>query len=90
MKTAMQDLKEDLQETIKTRGECLNDINDVWLRNIIKDYFEATINNVIKRIDEELLEKEKEQIMEAYRKGYTQAFLETTEPEYYYNETYLE
>jgi len=37
-----------------------------------------------------LLEKEKEQIMEAYRKGYTQAFLETTEPEYYYNETYLE
>lgn len=83
MKTAMQDLKEDLQETIKTGGECLNGINDEWLRNIIKDFLEATINNVIKRIDKELLEKEKEQIIDAFNSGMNSS-------DNYYKDTYLE
>jgi hypothetical protein len=70
--TAMQDLREDLLDTIVTGSDALNEIEDEQIRNGAKTLFQTTINTIISRIDEELLEMEKQQIDDAWDKGYKQ------------------
>jgi hypothetical protein len=59
--TAMQDLRQDLLDTILTGSDALNEIKDEQIRNAAKNLFETTINTIISRIDDELLEMEKQQ-----------------------------
>jgi hypothetical protein len=66
MKTAMQELLDDIQKHIKVD----------WPMNIV---IRTAINNA--------LEKEKEQIIDAYTEGYTNWDSEMTSIEYY-NQTY--
>ena len=68
-KTAMQNLKEDLLETIITGKEALNKIQDVNIKSACKTTLETTIQDIINRIDNELLEMEKDIITEAYSQG---------------------
>ena len=68
-KTAMQNLKDDLLETIITGKEALNEIKDVNIKSACKTTLETTIKDIIKRIDNELLEIEKDIITEAYSQG---------------------
>lgn len=63
--TAMQDLRQDLLDTILTGSDALNEIEDEQIRNAAKNLFETTINTIISRIDDELLEMEKKQIIDA-------------------------
>jgi hypothetical protein len=60
-KTAMQDLRQDLLDTIITGSNALNEIEDEQIKLAAKNLFETTINTIISRIDEELLEMEKQQ-----------------------------
>ena len=61
MKTAMQELRDDLVLTLETGNEALNEINDPFIREACQKLVELTLNEIIKRIDDELLEMEKEQ-----------------------------
>jgi hypothetical protein len=61
MKTAMQELRDDLVLTLETGNEALNEINDPFIREACQKLVELTLNGIIKRIDDELLEMEKEQ-----------------------------
>jgi hypothetical protein len=69
MKTAMQDLREDLQETINTARDSLLEIKNEGIRKACQEVVQLTLKNVIERIDEELLEMEKEQIENAFSDG---------------------
>ena len=90
MKTAMQELRDDLVMTLKTGNEALNEIKDKSIRESCQKVVQLTLESIIKRIDEELLEMEKEQISEAYFKGWScphgEGFPETGEQ--YYNQTF--
>ena len=81
--TAMQDLRQDLLDTIVTGSDYLNEIEDEQIRNGAINLFETTINTIISRIDEELLEMEKQQIIDAYDSKVTETLAEE-----YYNETF--
>jgi hypothetical protein len=72
-KSAMLLLKEDLIETITTGKEALNDIKDVNIKSACKTTLELTIKDIIKRIDEELFEVEKNQMRRIYNQGNTWA-----------------
>jgi hypothetical protein len=61
MKTAMQELRDDLVMTLKTGDEALNEIKDKSIRESCQKVVQLTLESIIKRIDEELLEMEKEQ-----------------------------
>lgn len=63
MKTAMQELRDDLVETLKTGNEALNEIKDKSIRESCQKVVQLTLESIIKRIDEELLEMEKEQMI---------------------------
>jgi hypothetical protein len=67
--TAMQDLREDLQLTVETAKDALLEIENQEIREACQEVVRLTLNNIINRIDEELLEMEKQQIIDAYRKG---------------------
>ena len=69
-KTAMQDLRQDLLDTIVNGIYALNQIEDEQIRNVSKNVFKKTINTIISRIDNQLLELEKQQIIDAYRTGF--------------------
>lgn len=69
MKSAMQDLKEDLLESIDSGTEALQEIEDSYIRNICVIMLKKVMTNVVKRIDEELLEMEKNQIQKTYNAG---------------------
>jgi len=62
MKTAMQELRDDLVTTLKTGDEALNEIKDKSIRESCQKVVQLTLESIIKRIDEELLEMEKEQM----------------------------
>jgi flagellar motor component MotA len=57
MKTAMQELRDDLVLTLETGNEALNEINDPFIREACQKLVELTLNEIIKRIDDELLDK---------------------------------
>ena len=61
MKTAMQDLREDLVLTQVSAKDALLDIENQEIRKACQEVLRLTLNNIIKRIDEELLELEKQQ-----------------------------
>jgi hypothetical protein len=69
MKTAMQELRDDLVATLKTGDEALNEIQDISIRESCQKVVQLTLESIIKRIDEELLEMEKEQMKDAYLRG---------------------
>lgn len=89
-KTAMQNLKDDLLETIITGKEALNGIKDVNIKSACKTTLETTIQDIINRIDNELFEIEKEQIIKAYSSinGFENLLKEDAEK--YYNENYTQ
>ena len=61
----MQELREDLQLTIDTANNALLDIEDKAIRLACQEVVRLTLKNIIKRIDEELLVMEKQQIIDA-------------------------
>lgn len=63
MKTAMQELKSDLLTAIHTCNEALEEIKDLQTRNACQTVVNLTIDNILNRIDTELLEMEKEHII---------------------------
>jgi hypothetical protein len=65
MRTAMQELRDDLVATLKTGDEALNEIQDISIRESCQKVVQLTLESIIKRIDEELLKMEKEQIVNA-------------------------
>lgn len=62
--TAMQDLKEDLILTKSKVKDALLEIENAEIKDACVKVVELTLNNIIKRIDDELLEMEKKQIIE--------------------------
>ena len=69
MKTAMQELRSDLVAAIDTGNKALEEINDLQTREACQAVVNLTIDNILNRIDTELLEMEKEQIMQAFANG---------------------
>jgi NCAIR mutase (PurE)-related protein len=92
----MQELRDDLVATLKMGDEALNEIQDISIRESCQKVVQLTLESIIKRIDEELLEMEKEQIMRTARQCYFEGVrkrAKTTEElieyaEQYYNETF--
>lgn len=85
----MQDLKEDLLDSKILGYEALQEIEDNSIRDICVIIFEKTIKNIVRRIDEELLEMEKEQIIKANNRGYIVGRNDIAESANdYYNETF--
>jgi len=94
--TAMQDLREDLILTKTSAKEALLEIENQKTRKACEDVLRITLNTIIKRIDDELLEIEKEQIFDAYGEGKTNG-MDISHPlsltkeisaEQYYNEQF--
>ena len=85
-KTAMQNLKEDLLETIITGKEALDKIQDVNIKSACKTTLETTIQDIINRIDNELLEMEKNQILDAFEEG----SFDIMHSQEYYDKTYTQ
>jgi uncharacterized protein (UPF0335 family) len=89
MKTAMQELRDDLVKSLKTGNEALNEIIDEKLREICQKVAQLTLESIIKRIDEELLEMEKNQIEDSYLQGFAECDATgIMDCEKYYNETF--
>ena len=88
MKTAMQELKSDLLLAIHTCYESLKEIKDLRTKEACQEVVLMTINNILNRIDNELLEMEKEQIINAFKNGDCNGTFETINGKQYYNETF--
>ena len=84
MKTAMQELKSDLLTAIDTCNEALEEIKDLRTKEACQTVVNLTIDNILNRIDTELLEMEKEQIINAVQ-SYAPEWIDA---EQYYNETF--
>lgn len=72
-KTAMLDLKEDLLKSIETSSIALEDIEDLHVRECCIASVKITLSTIIKRIDNELFEVEKNQMRRIYNQGGTWA-----------------
>jgi hypothetical protein len=83
MKTAMQELRDDLVKSLETGNEALNEITDEKLREICQKVAQLTLESIIKRIDEELLEMEKEQ------KGFSEEQVKQAITNFYMNDMLL-
>jgi hypothetical protein len=83
--TAMQDLREDLIFTQTSAKDALIKIENQEMRKACQEVVRLTLSNIIKRIDEDLLEMEKEQIIDAYDCGFE---ITNVTGEQYYNETF--
>ena len=59
--TVLQELRQDLVDTKLSAKQALENIQNEEKRNACQEVVRLTLNNIIKRIDEELLELEKEQ-----------------------------
>ena len=90
MKTAIQELKSNLVLTKETTKNSFLEIENQEIREVCIRVFEITLNAIIKRIDTELLEMEKEQIIKALIKGHNDCgvFTMQSECDEYYNETF--
>jgi len=95
MKTAMQELKSDLLTAIYTCNEALKEIKDLRTREACQGVVTLTIDNILNRIDNELLEMEKEQIIKAYLNVHSENEYRWMEDDLgkelalqYYNETF--
>jgi hypothetical protein len=88
MKTAMQELRSDLVAAIDTGNKALEEINDLQTREACQAVVKITIDNILNRIDTELLEMEKEQIIDAYNTSFILRDKPYSTAEQYYNETF--
>lgn len=87
--TAMQDLRQDLVESIIKGKEALDEIKDVNIKSACKTTLEKTISTIIERIDTELLGTEKDNITDAYVEGCRKGFNEFGEDaELYFTKTF--
>ena len=66
IQTAMQDLKEDLILSKATVKNSLSIIENEEIKDACMEVVELTLNNIIKRIDGELLEMEMQQIINCF------------------------
>ena len=80
MKTAMQELKSDLVAAIDTGNKSLEEIKDLRTREACQAVVKITIDNILNRIDTELLEMEKEQMIE-FAKLHVEAALKAASEE---------
>lgn len=93
MKTAMQELKEDLFDTLTTSKEALEEIEDKEKAKDIYRYLEATLKLIIQEIENDYMLKEKEQIETAFNDGaswelYGSNITKEQRAEKYYNEIF--
>jgi hypothetical protein len=72
MKTAMQELRDDLVATLKTGDEALNEIKDKSIRESCQKVVQLTLESIIKRIDDELLEMEEQEKVEFAFRAYSE------------------
>ena len=95
--TAMQELKSDLVLTKETTKNSFSEIKNQEIKDACIKVVEMTLNSIITRIDTELLEMEKEQIMNAREDGHLSTYAEYGSTpkcyldgghEQYYNETF--
>jgi molecular chaperone GrpE (heat shock protein) len=87
--TAMQELKSDLLTAIDTCNESLEEIKDLRIREACQSVVTITIENVLNRINVELLQKEREQIIKAHFHGVIHMFDNpNTASDQYYTETF--
>lgn len=68
--TAMSNLLEDLKLTKFSTKESIDIINDKFISKTINEYVQTTLDSVINRIENELLEMEEEQIIDTWHNGY--------------------
>jgi flagellin-like hook-associated protein FlgL len=91
--TAMQELRNDLVKAKEKSITALNDINNEILRKTCQGAVKLTIESIIERIDDELLEMEKQQSIDFARLCLNKAkdldILTTfMNAQQYYNETF--
>jgi len=88
--TAMQNLKEDLIFSQTKGKKVLSKIKNQRVREACQEVFELTLSDILKRIDDELLEMERQQIIEARLSLDQSIHFEDAldEAEQYYNETF--
>ena len=87
--TAMQELKYDLLASLESSSQALEEIEDGIVRQACQMVVKKTLDAIIKRVDGELLEMEKEQIEDAHEIGYINGGNhKSVNGEQYYNETY--
>jgi len=86
--TAMQDLREDLTLTIDSAKDALLEIENEAIRTACQEVVRLTLKDIIERIDDELLEMEKKQIIDAFKSGDCNGTFETINGEKYYNEKF--
>jgi hypothetical protein len=86
--SAMQDLREDLILTQTSAKDALIEIENQEIRKACQEVVRLTLSNIIKRIDEELLEMEKEQINSSYEDGYSDSDNTFKLNKQYYNEIF--
>jgi hypothetical protein len=84
--TAMQNLREDLILTQISVKESLLEIKNQEIREACQKVVSLTLKNIIKRIDEELLETEKQQIIRTFT--FAEYSICINSGEEYYNETF--
>lgn len=73
--TAMQDLRQDLMEAIlkvNNRVDFLDNVSDPKVRELCTIMVNVTLEGIIKRIDSELLDMEKEQLKKERLDGYVE------------------
>jgi hypothetical protein len=87
--TAMQELKSDLILTKSRTKDSLSEIENQEIKDACIKVVEMTLNSIIKRIDDELLKMEKNQIMSVYADGRISVISnKIIGYEEYYNETF--
>jgi hypothetical protein len=87
--TAMQELKDDLILTKSRTKDSLSEIENQEIKDACIKVVEITLNSIIKRIDDELLKMEKNQIMSVYADGRISVISnKIIGYEEYYNETF--
>jgi hypothetical protein len=87
--TAMQELRNDLVKAKEKSITSLNDINNEILRKTCQEAVKLTIKSIIDWIDDELLEMEKQQIINAWNDGLFGSLRKGEDnAEQYYNETF--
>ena len=86
--SAMQELKEDLILTVDSADNALLEIENENIRKACQVVVKLTLKKIIKRIDDKLLEMEKQQIIDAHIHGCENMYSYTTGAEQYYNETF--
>jgi hypothetical protein len=91
----MQDLKYDLLASLESSSQALEEIEDGIVRQACQMVVKKTLDAIIKRVDGELLEMEKEQIEDAWLNGMKSEMIAPfginryrPEANDYFNETY--